>query len=321
MNKPIDVVYTWVNASDLNWQNEFREYQNYSSSNYAKHPSRFRDNGELKYSLLSLEKFAPWVNRIFIIKKAYQFPSITHLTEETQNKISWVDEINLKPPALSLDKFYPTFNSLAIEANLHRITDLSERFIYFNNDMFLGKACEPSFFFPQDLARVSIRQNYLLNNNLTLFFLKLFSTKHPRHIINAFNLFQQNIGELPPLGLPFYRLPLHQCSPLLKSSYDWLWAQENIAESLLETSSAKFRKASNIHTVFLSSLVNLWLKKASLFKENDIKIYLHHSNMQKKLSRLAKLKPTRFCVNDSLANKNEILARDSLEDFLERYFC
>ena len=35
--------------------------------------------------------------------------------------------------------FLPTFSSPAIEANLHRIPGLSEHFLYFNDDVFLGK--------------------------------------------------------------------------------------------------------------------------------------------------------------------------------------
>jgi hypothetical protein len=36
-------------------------------------------------------------------------------------------------------RYLPTFNSHAIEGHLYRVPDLSERFIYFNDDMFLGR--------------------------------------------------------------------------------------------------------------------------------------------------------------------------------------
>ena len=38
----------------------------------------------------------------------------------------------------------PTFSSPAIELNLHHIEGLSEYFLYFNDDVFLGDAIEPS---------------------------------------------------------------------------------------------------------------------------------------------------------------------------------
>jgi hypothetical protein len=41
----------------------------------------------------------------------------------------------------------PTFNSHAIECCLHRIPELSENFIYFNDDVFLHRETSPSTFF------------------------------------------------------------------------------------------------------------------------------------------------------------------------------
>jgi hypothetical protein len=44
----------------------------------------------------------------------------------------------------------PTFNSHAIEANLHRVPGLSERFLYFNDDFFLSKPVSCLDFFSDD---------------------------------------------------------------------------------------------------------------------------------------------------------------------------
>ena len=41
----------------------------------------------------------------------------------------------------------PTFSSPAIEANIHHIPGLSNRFIYFNDDVFLGAPTMPDDFF------------------------------------------------------------------------------------------------------------------------------------------------------------------------------
>ena len=43
--------------------------------------NRYRDNNELKYSLRSLVKYAPWVRRIFIVT-ADQVPSWLHLEDD-----------------------------------------------------------------------------------------------------------------------------------------------------------------------------------------------------------------------------------------------
>ena len=45
----------------------------------------------------------------------------------------------------------PTFNSNAIEMNMHKIKGLSEQFVYFNDDMFLTNKVFPEDFFKDGL--------------------------------------------------------------------------------------------------------------------------------------------------------------------------
>ena len=68
-NYPIDLVYLWVDGSDLLWCEKKNQYIN--EANEAELalaiPERWQDNNELLYSLRSVEKFVPWLNHIFII--------------------------------------------------------------------------------------------------------------------------------------------------------------------------------------------------------------------------------------------------------------
>ncbi|KAH9260901.1 hypothetical protein BASA82_001084, partial [Batrachochytrium salamandrivorans] len=89
--------------------------------------NRFKDHGELKYSLRSLEKFAPWVNRVFLVTNG-QIPDWLNTS-----RVTVIPHDDFFPPA-----DLPTFSSPAIEANLFRIKKLSNRFLYFNDDMFLA---------------------------------------------------------------------------------------------------------------------------------------------------------------------------------------
>lgn len=135
----IDVVYTWVNGSDPEWFREMSYYRNHENGteNASKSAtaSRFRDNDELKYSLRSLERFAPWVHRIFIVTNG-QIP----LWLDTNNpKIKIITHKEIFPDPSVL----PTFSSPSIEMNLHRIPGLSEYFVYFNDDVFLGSPVFP----------------------------------------------------------------------------------------------------------------------------------------------------------------------------------
>jgi hypothetical protein len=126
ISEPIDVVYTWVNGSDPKFISSLNFYLNRTDETIS---SRYFDMQQLKYSLRSLEQFAPWIRNIFLVTNG-QIP----------------DWINLDRPDLFIithkqifknKKHLPTFNSAAIEMNLHRIPNLSSKFLYFNDDVAL----------------------------------------------------------------------------------------------------------------------------------------------------------------------------------------
>lgn len=68
---PIDMVYLWCNGQDPDFIKKKEKYERNSSNDSSNILStgdiRFFDNDELKYSLRSLEKNAPWINHIFIV--------------------------------------------------------------------------------------------------------------------------------------------------------------------------------------------------------------------------------------------------------------
>ncbi len=153
---PIDVVFTWVDGSDPEWIARNRDML---ISNGLADPSkspRYADHEELRYSLRSVERFLPWARKIFIVTDR-QKPK---WLDANHPKIRIVDHREIFLNAEDL----PTFNSVAIEANLHRIPGISERFIYFNDDMMLGRPFEPEdFFAPDGRPRSFIFQNSLLD--------------------------------------------------------------------------------------------------------------------------------------------------------------
>lgn len=103
--------------------------------------NRFQDNDELKYSLRSVEKYAPWIRNIFIVTNG-QVPQWLNLSNPKIKIIPHSD--------IFLDKTHlPTFSSPAIEAHLHRIPGLSKRFLYFNDDVLLAKQIWPDDFYTE----------------------------------------------------------------------------------------------------------------------------------------------------------------------------
>ncbi|KAL7370446.1 hypothetical protein ABVT39_000926 [Epinephelus coioides] len=101
--------------------------------------SRFEDNEELRYSLRSVERHAPWVRHIFIVTNG-QIPSWLNLDNPRVTVVTHQD-IFLNSSHL------PTFSSPAIETHIHRIPGLSQKFIYLNDDVMFGKDVWPDDFY------------------------------------------------------------------------------------------------------------------------------------------------------------------------------
>ena len=132
---PIDIVYLWVDGNDSRWRAKRRAAlqllpsdDSAAMARYSNVEGRFRDNHELRYSLRALETFFPQHGHVYIVTDA-QTPDWLRPSE----RLTVVDHRELIPEA-SL----PTFDSGHIESWIHHIPGLSERFFYFNDDVFFG---------------------------------------------------------------------------------------------------------------------------------------------------------------------------------------
>ncbi|MGV0983684.1 MAG: Stealth CR1 domain-containing protein [Limnohabitans sp.] len=141
---PIDIVYLWVDGNDLTWrakrQAALQKLPHDSSAAMARYSNvegRFRDNHELRYSLRALEKFFPDHGHVYIVTDA-QAPDWLRPSD----RLTLVDHRELMPEA-SL----PTFDSGHIESWIHHIPGLSERYFYFNDDVFFGAPVQLSDWF------------------------------------------------------------------------------------------------------------------------------------------------------------------------------
>lgn len=141
MSEPIDVIYTWVDDTDPQWRRERAGVtpEGGSLATDALSRSRTIDHGELRYSLRSLSSFASWVRHIWIVTSG-QVPSWLDLDHP---KVTIVTHKEIFTDSSVL----PTFNSHAIESQLHHIDGLAEHFIYLNDDVFFGRPVAPELFF------------------------------------------------------------------------------------------------------------------------------------------------------------------------------
>jgi len=136
-NFPIDAVITWVDGNDSNFLKKKNKYLSEIETIDANHPSRFNEVGELILVVKSILKNAPFVRKIFIVTDN-QIPSfITNKEDWSKKYIDRIEVIDHKEIFRNFKSYLPTFNILSIECLLYEIKDLSEHFLYFNDDVFL----------------------------------------------------------------------------------------------------------------------------------------------------------------------------------------
>lgn len=123
-----DIVYTWVNGSNLDYLKKWNSYANIKKD---LNPERYRDTFQLlKYSVRSIEKYFNSFNKLYILTSSPQVPEWCDLNND---RVQLVHHNEFIP-----DQYLPTFNSNVIESFLHRVPGLSDNFVYMNDDFLFG---------------------------------------------------------------------------------------------------------------------------------------------------------------------------------------
>ncbi len=144
MNKPIDIVIPWVDEKDPIWEADRKKWaikcgrDKFETSNM-----RFQCWDNLNLWFRAVEECMPWINKIFLITYGH----IPEFLKVDQPKLRIVKHSEFIP-----EEYRPTFNSNTIEMNIHRISDLSENFILFNDDVFPLKLIDEEYYFKDDMV-------------------------------------------------------------------------------------------------------------------------------------------------------------------------
>ncbi|MCL2758307.1 MAG: stealth family protein [Alphaproteobacteria bacterium] len=242
----IDLVYTWVNPDDEKWlatkEKALAAAGKKINEDFGTRASRWDADDELFYSLRSADKFAPWINRIFIVVDNGTAPK--WLREHP--RVTIVDHKDFIP-----DAYRPTFNSATIEIFLHKIPGLSEHYLYANDDMFFGASVSPDFFFdPRGNPIVIIREKrqYRALNDKYLNTPSKHSGMYFRRVRRAVRLVYDNFGL-------FYNVQFkHAIEPCRKSYQADNFKQ--FEKLFLETTTTPFRAEKNIQRLAFSLLDN-----------------------------------------------------------------
>jgi hypothetical protein len=143
----IDVVFSWVDGTDpalSSCRAPLLARAVLGDGDDA--DARVRQIDELRYALRSVDQHAPWVRQIFIATDS-RLPDWL-FADHPKVSVVRASQHFSDPGAL------PTFNSHAVESQLHHIDGLAEHFLYCNDDMFFGRPVAPSMFFtPAGISR------------------------------------------------------------------------------------------------------------------------------------------------------------------------
>ena len=330
----IDFVLPWVDGNDINWQNK-KEYYNpvKSSENNA---SRYRDMGTLRYVLRSIEKNCPWFNKIYLITEGH-YPSWLNIEHE---KIVLVTH-----DELYFDKSHlPIFSSSSIEMNLANLKDLSEKFVYLNDDTVIIREIEPTRFFkdgkPVDfLSHGWIPRNKLfgklrrmdawvhsINNNLSLINKKFAPINlkndylyHPSYGIKTkiSNFLLKNVYK-KFIWLEHWHHPI----PYLKSTLQEVYNE--FKNEMMQCSKNRFRSNNDL-TQYIYRYWQLASGEFYPYKYNDGLIANIDSikTLEKLIARVENEKNINFvCFNDDLNLTDDEFEKVTiiLKSFLDEYF-
>lgn len=304
---PVDIVYTWVDGADAAWRAAkaaaLRELGSEGLDPAALDPARFRSRDELRYSLRSVEMYAPWVRKVHLVT-AGQVPDWLDLDHP---KIHLVDhrEIFADPSVL------PVFNSHAIEAQLHRIPGLAEQYVYLNDDVMLGRPVGKELFFHA--------------NGLAKFFLSSavvgLGPRHPDDppVISAAKNNRLLVEDLT--GRTTTHQFQHAPQPQLRSVLQEM--ETTWPETFSRVSASRFRHPDDVSVASaLHHHVAYALGRAVPGRLAYLYLDLVHPRAAGRLERLLDAREFDvFCLNDTVTGPAEAARQaELLADFLPRYF-
>ena len=317
----IDFVVTWVDMNDPKWKADFTKY-----SGKAEHEkngiseARFRDYGFLKYWFRGVEKFAPWVRKIHFVTCG--------------QKPEWLDENNPKLNLVNHEdfipkQFLPSYNSVVIERYIHKIPELSEHFVYFNDDFYIINTVSQERFFknglPCDIAAFRYNPGWSqwykrIKNNLKI----INSNFDKKEVMNRFHdkWFEKTYGMkarwnyfLKPYGKFITLRTPHNAQPYLKNTFEEVWA---VAEKeLTETSANRFRTI----TDFTPELFRTWqICKGNFEPYNTYRDTKMFPLMIKSKQAIAAVKNQSYkliCLNDNVHIRNYAQVMEGIRNAFE----
>lgn len=216
----------------------------------------------------------------------------------------------------------PLFNSEAIETYLNEIPNLSENFIYCNDDMYFGRVLNKSYFFLPDGKPIIRLKRQIPKRNIN-------TSMYARSIMKQqsliFKHFNKNIPFASHHNADVYTKSAYsECIKYFKNEFDKTrkhkFREEGdiqrvaISYYMIARGLGKFKYCSNIDT-FFSYCERIKRKICKKYCADSITISMKNKNPYRSLNRK---NPAMFCTNDGEGVTHFDRAR--IKIFLEETF-
>lgn len=255
-NFPIDAVVAWVDGDDQ----QMLEKRNYylsklGSKNFlGTRPTFFASVNEIKYCVLSIFRFAPFIRNLFIVTDG-QNPNIyDEVKRHFPERLESIRIVDHKEIFRGFEEYLPVFNSKAVETMIWRIEGLSEHFVYFNDDFFLIRDIEPEYWFKN--GQPVLRGRWVLPPLKKIFKAKIkyFTNRYllNKKDYNKFHFFVGQWNSAKLLGMRFrYFLNGHTPYVFRKSTFEKFFTAND--HMLIKNISSRFRTNSQFNVTTLAN--------------------------------------------------------------------
>ena len=301
----IDLVYLWVDGSDAKWiarKNAFLGKTEAETETDCK--GRYASNNELKYSLRSVEKYVPWIRKIFIVTDN----QIPDWLDVSNSKIQIVDHKEILPK-----EALPCYNASVIEYFLYKIPELAEHFLFANDDMFFNTYLEPSFFFKKDGCPI-VRLERKFWGKLSYLWKKIkkrqLTSTYRITILNSAKLVEHKFGK-------FYSgLPHHNIDSYLRPNIQHV-VEQIFNNEISPTIKNHIRNNNDINRIVFSYYA-LAKKRAYIKYVNKYESFCAALSWNNFEEVVEQYNPKLFCLNDDqLATDDD---RQRGKEFLSKIF-
>ena len=330
MSSEIDFVLPWVDGTDPHWRKELNKYE--ISNPVMNSEDRFREWDNLKYIFRGIEKFTPWVRKVHFITHGH----LPKWLNKDHQKINIVYHEDIIPK-----KYLPVFNSHPIEICIHNIKGLSEKFVYFNDDLFILKKIKETDFFktglPVDYAISDIMHQgviaHVIQNNIDII-----NKNFNRHVgcsldkksilfknMEKWFRFSYGLAIIQNMILLYWNTftgfkTHHHPQPFLKSTFKDVWIKEkSVLEKVLES---RFRTSNDVNQYLFRywHLVNGQFYPENYRVENKKRKYVEVRNLcdAKKVKKYIDSGQFKhICINDGTSkgrfNKTGVSAKEFVQ--------